>query len=201
MGLMQIVSGAYGLLYRPKGSANFLPIGHTDKDGVSWRVTKHGQQIQTAFTGDTIADQLKTGASVTLHMNLLEAGLANVRRMLFDDTTDGSGGEPDEGLIHSLNRPMGRLASSYGGQFKALPLAGTTAATFREGGGGLHFAIVTPENNQDIVMALNSYARIIPVVLRVLPYVEGTGSAAQIRTFKWVNEVANVADFNFAPAP
>lgn len=218
MPLMQIVSGAYGLYYKPKnGSFNRTCIGHTDKDGVSLRITKHSQQIQTALTADVICDLLQTGKSVTLHMNCIEAGNTFLRRMLFDDSTNSSGTSgPDEGLIHDLNRPLGRLASSFAGQFWALPLQGTTAAnawgnlsnyspTPSVGGGdnyvGFHFGSVTIDNNEDILLALNSYARVIPVVLRALPFIEGTGSNAQIRTFKWVNEYAPLQDFNFANAP
>lgn len=218
MSLMQIVSGAYGLYYKPKnGSFARTCIGHTDKEGVSFRLTKHSQQIQTALTADVICDLLQTGKSLTLHMNCLEAGNSYLRRLLFDDSTSSNGTSgPDEGLIHDLNRPLGRLASSFAGQFWALPLAGTTAAgnwgnlanyspAPLVGGGdgyaGLHFGSVTIENNHDIMMAMNSYARVIPVVLRALPFVQGTGTAAAIRTFQWVNETAPLTDFNFASAP
>ncbi len=216
MSLMQIVSGAYGLYYKPKnGSFTRTSIGHTDKDGVRVNITKHSQQIQTALTGDVVCDLLSTGKSFTLHMNCIEAGNSYLRRLLFDESTSTNSG-PDEGLIHDQNRPLGRLASAFAGQFWALPLAGTTAAnqwgnlanyspTPSVGGGdnfvGMHFGSVTIENNQDIMLALNSYARIIPVVLRCLPFVEGTGTNAQIRAWKWVNETASLQDFNFASAP
>lgn len=218
MSLMQIVAGAYGLYYKPKnGSFTRTSIGHTDETGVSFRYTKHGQEIKTALTADVIADILTTGSGVTLHMNCIEAGNSFLRRMLFDHTTNSAGSSgPDEGLIHDLQRPLGRLASSFAGQFWALPLAGTTAAGAwgnlanynpipSVGGGdgyaGLHFGSVTILNGHDIIMALNAYARVIPIVLRPLPFVEGTGSSAQIRNFKWVNETANLQDFNFASAP
>ena len=218
MSLMQIVSGAYALYYKPKnGSFTRTCIGHTDKDGVSLRITKSSQQIQTALTADVICDLLQTGKSITLHMNCIEAGNRYLRRLLFDDSMNAAGtSQPDEGLIHDLNRPLGRLASSFAGQFWALPLQGTPAAgawgnlanynPAPEVGDsnvytGLHFGSVTLDNNQDIMMALNSYARVIPVVLRALPFVEGTGSSAQIRSFKWVNENANLNEFNFAAAP
>lgn len=218
MSLMQIVSGAYGLYYKPKnGSLARTSIGHTDETGVSFRYTKHGQEIKTALTADVIADILTTGSGVTLHMNCIEAGNSFLRRLLFDHTVNAAGtSEPDEGLIHDLNRPLGRLASSFAGQFWALPLAGTTAAgawgnlaNFSPVPSvgvsnvytGLHFGSVTILNGHDIIMALNAYARVIPIVLRPLPFVEGSGSAAQIRNFKWVNETANLQDFNFASAP
>lgn len=218
MSLMQIVSGAYGLYFKPKaGNFTRTSIGHTDKEGVSLRINRSSQQIQTALTADVICDLLQTGKSVTLHMNCLEAGNSFLRRLIYDDTMNSTGTSgPDEGLIHDLNRPLGRLASSFAGQFWALPLAGTTAANSwgnlanynpapTVGGGddfvGLHFGSVTIDNGQDIMLALNSYARIIPIVLRALPFVEGTGSSAQIRSFKWVNQRANLEDFNFASAP
>jgi len=217
-GLMQIVSGAYGLYYKPRfGNFSRTSIGHTDKDGVSMRYTKHSQQIQTALTADVICDLLQTGSSITLHMNCLEAGNTFLRRLLFDHTVPVTGtGVPDEGLIHSNNSPLGRLASAFSGQFWALPLQGTTAANAwgnlsnyspvpQLGPGddyaGMHFGSVTIENNHDIMMALNSYARIIPVVLRVLPYVTNNGSSSEIRSFKWVREYATLTDFNFANAP
>jgi len=213
---MQIVSGAYGLYYKPRfGNLSRTAIGHTDKDGVSMRYTKHAQPIQTALTADVICDMLQTGSSITLHMNCLEAGNTFLRRMLYDHTVSSVGGSPDEGLIHSNSSPLGRLASSFSGQFWALPLQGSTAANNwgnlsnyspspSVGAGdnyaGMHFGSVTIENNHDIMMALNSYARIIPVVLRVLPYVTSSGNP-EIRSFKWVNEFATLTDFNFANAP
>lgn len=216
MSLMQIVSGAYGLYYKPKnGGLTRTSIGHTDKDGVRVNITKHSQQIQTALTGDVVCDLLSTGKSFTLHMNCLEAGNSFLRRLLFDESITNAGSGPDEGLIHDSYRPLGRLASSFAGQFWALPLAGTTAANSWgnlnnynpapsvgvDGWAGMHFGSVTIENNQDIMLALNSYARIIPVVLRCLPFVEGTGTNAQIRAWKWIDEKANLSDFNFASAP
>lgn len=216
MSLMQIVSGAYGLYYKPKnGSFARTCIGHTDKEGVRLNVTKHSQQIQTALTADVVCDLLQTGKSITLHMNCIEAGNTFLRRLLFDDSTNSAGSSgPDEGLIHDSTRPLGRLASSFAGQFWALPLQGTTAAGTwgnlanysptpftNDNYLGFQFSSVTIDNNQDIMMALNSYARIIPVVLRCLPYVEGSGTNAQIRLFKWVNEFAALQDFNFAAAP
>jgi hypothetical protein len=142
----------------------------------------------------------------------LEAGNTFLRRMLYDHSVNSAGSVgPDEGLIHDQNRPLGRLASSFAGQFWALPLAGTPAAgswgnlanynptPFQNDNYlGMRFYSVTIDNNQDIVSALNAYARIIPVVLRVLPGVSGTGTSAQIRSFEWVNETAPLSDFNFA---
>ena len=194
------VSGVFmGYFKTPDGT--YAPVGHTDKDGFLLRMRIHGQELQTAYSGDMVPDGIYTGKSATIHMTLLEVGETAVRKMLAAETVVGQ--TVDEGLIHSDLAPMGRNWSQFAGAFKLLPLPGVPATNFNSPsiGNGMEFSKVMVMNEQDIEHKLNSYARTIPIVLRVLPYRSTVGSQVQLRNWKWVNEFANVSDFNFTSAP
>lgn len=199
MAYVQPISGAFGVFYKAPDTSLYSAIGHVDDGGVERHWTPNHQMLKSAFTGDMPLDGIYAGRDETLHLTVIEVGNAVLRSLMHSHDVVN-----DEGVIHQPTRPLGHVLSATAGSLKLLPLEGTPAANYNSvgnGGSGMLYSRVIVENGQEINEMMKVQARVIPLVLRPLPYVVTESGVNKIRLFQWVNETCNLTQFNFAGAP
>lgn len=179
-----VIAGGYNASYAPKSASSFsyASLGTLTNDGVDEDEPQAGTELTSNVHGETVLDGITGGSqSMTLKFILQQANLASVRNLIRPFVLDSnaataivqntSGTAAFEGAV----QPAGMKWSEMAGRLCLTPITGLSADVGNSTAHIRYYKHVVLMNGNSLQRKYWYRERFVPIVLRVLPYLDTDG--------------------------